>query len=539
MEGSSHDDSHALVGPFQALNSNAHQRGASVYLQCHYMIISADRYHRLNALVKTLTLQQVRELRLSLDEVDLHCDIIVELPLEISQMILRQLSLYQIFEARRVSSKWKQVLSSPQTVEPLLRTWFPAPIADTALHIPDGLSESSILSLKAEHIDAYRTGHAFSHMTYSWSCFLDGLSLDLVAYADGTMAWVDTTDSHSVNLLDLKTGEQHLFLPDSRARIMAIATSSSMVAALGWGRCDVWTPGAGDHYSLILPSATVSKVIVLGESLAIFHALPRWQDSTTCVEVVTWTLRDQKTSSFSVALSPRKDQLLSTVRMMVDDKGESLLFFQHVYKHVITPHVHYIRTSLDGDVLTREVIEIPNTKDYEDYSEVHTAPKEINGHAVIWQFVKNQWGDDFSELMLICYNFREDRLEVHTQVVSGLRTDADPDLSLFLWKDVGYVLEYEKAGPFFLKVIDLQDSTCSEAKMDLSVDTQKLGLGPQEEYDPGILPFGDERFLVSVSTHGFRVWCFDANVQMFNEDIAYKEKRRSNMERRLNLISQR
>ncbi|CAD6580983.1 MAG: hypothetical protein ASARMPREDX12_000322 [Alectoria sarmentosa] len=521
MEGSSQVGCQTLVAPFQALNSNAHQRGA------------------LNALVKTLTHQQVRELRLSLEEVDLHCDVIAELPLEISQMILRHLPLYQIFQARRVSFRWKQVLSSPQTMEPLLRSWFPAPIADTALHIPDGLSESSILSLKAEHIDAYRTGHAFSYMTYSWSCFLDDLSLDLVAYADGIMAWVDKTDSHSVNLLDLKTGEQRLFLPDARTRIVAIATSSSMVAALGSGRCHVWSLRAGDHYSLRLPSATLSKIIVSGESLAIVHALSAWQDSSTCVEMVTWTLKDQKTYSSSVALSPKKGQRLSTMRIILDDKGESVLLFELVHKYFQDDeptHVRHVRTSLDGDILTREVIEIPDPKDYRFCSE-DTAPKESNGHTVIWILAKPQCEEnDFGELMLICYNFRENRLEVRTQVVTGLRIKDNTDCCLLFWKDVGYFLEYEKGRPC-LKVIDLQDSTCSEAKMDLSADTQKLVLRRQEEYDPEILPFGDETFLVFVSTQGFRVWCFDANVQMFNEDIAYKKERRSNMERRLKLIS--
>ena len=173
------------------------------------MVISADQVHRLNALFEALTHHQIRELRLSLENIDLHCDIIADLPLEISQMIVQQLFLYQVFQARRVSSRWRHVLSSPQTVEPLLRGRFPTPTAETSLHIPQGLSENSIVSLKAEHIDAYRTGHAFSYARYRWDCFQEGCwNWDPMAYADGILAWVDTEDGHLVKSLDLKTGEQ-------------------------------------------------------------------------------------------------------------------------------------------------------------------------------------------------------------------------------------------------------------------------------------------------------------------------------------------
>lgn len=173
------------------------------------MLISADQVHRLKALVEALTHDQIRALRLSLEKINLHCDIIADLPLEISQIIVQHLPLYQVFQARRVSSRWRQVLSSPQTVEPLLRCRFPTLTADTSLHIPKCLSANSIVSLKAEHIDAYRTGHAFSYARYQWDCFKDDdWDCNPMAYADGILAWVDTDDGHLVKSLDFKTGEQ-------------------------------------------------------------------------------------------------------------------------------------------------------------------------------------------------------------------------------------------------------------------------------------------------------------------------------------------
>ena len=94
-------------------------------------------------------------------------------------------------------------------MEPLLRSRFPTPTAETALHIPSGLSASSIVSLKAEHIDAYRTGHAFKYATHQWDCFQEGIwNWNLMAYANGIMAWVDRKDGHVVKSLDLKTGQE-------------------------------------------------------------------------------------------------------------------------------------------------------------------------------------------------------------------------------------------------------------------------------------------------------------------------------------------
>ena len=145
----------------------------------------ANESLRLKGLVKVLTHQKIRDLRSAIENIDLHYDVIVKLPLEISQTILQYLPLYQIFQDRRVSSEWRQVLSSAQTVEPLLRDWYPKRALDLGLEIPKILSAESITSLKAEHVDAYRTGHAFLYARHKWpysSNFIDSI---FVEYADG------------------------------------------------------------------------------------------------------------------------------------------------------------------------------------------------------------------------------------------------------------------------------------------------------------------------------------------------------------------
>ena len=415
-------------------------------------------------------------------------------------------------------------------MEPLLQHWFSTPAANTALHIPDGLSTNSILSLTAEHIEAYRTGHPFSYARHKWSCRQHSKNPDLVAYAAGIVAWVDTSDSYFIKLLDLRTGQEWSFLPEARTSVDAIAISSSMIAALGSGRCHIWTLRDGDHYSIRLPSARWADIAVSGESLAISH--PEWHEASPRIEVVTWTLKEQRTESFSVALSLNVRRF-AHFRMMLDNEGKSLLLYEQTndsYLEVRPAHIHYFRTSLNGFILAQGSIGHP------EFSESHqcltnTVPKEANGRAVIWSYVKPPRDvGEISELKFICYNFRKNRLEVRTQVL----TDPGifrPELSnLFFWKDAAYFLDYRNQH-YSLTVIDLQASTCSEAKMDVSIYAHEFDTHIQEE--PEALLFGDETFLILNSGRGFCVWCFDKNVQLSNEDMAYKEQRRNNIERRI------
>ena len=115
---------------------------------------------------------KVRDLRTSIDHVDFRYDIIGKLPLELVQAVFLNFPLYQAFQARRVSKYWSQVFSAPQTVEALLRPWFPQ--TKKSLCIPKRLSTADIAALKAEHIDAYLDGVAFSRRTIRWRTLTKG-----------------------------------------------------------------------------------------------------------------------------------------------------------------------------------------------------------------------------------------------------------------------------------------------------------------------------------------------------------------------------
>ena len=288
----------------------------------------------------------------------------------------------------------------------------------------------------------------------------------------------------------------------------------------------MWNLRTGACYSLRLPSADSPEVLaVSGETLAYVHVIG-WHEASIRAEVVTWTLKDQRTLCFSVPISWKDGA--SGINAMLDKKGKSLVLFMEYHPEVGPAHFYCIRTSLDGNVVTESSIEVPDLEDYASCSTVSAKVlKEANGQAVIWSFA-----NDISTLMLICYNFREDRLELRERMVTHFDSNCtDMMYSLeFHWKEAGYFLGYENGYNDLMVIdLDLENSTCSNAKMGFPIDDpiQKETSGPMD------LRFGDETFLICVSPEDFCVWCFDANVQLFNEDIAYKEQRKSNMDRRL------
>ena len=183
---------------------------------------------------------------------------------------------------------------------------------------------------------------------------------------------------------------------------------------------------------------------------------------------------------------------------------------------------YYTHTNLAGDVLSQGVIEICNP--ICDYDLVRYAvPREANGRAVIWAFGKDppEVRDSF-ELTLVCYNFHQNRLEFRAHVVSGLSMNIHEKSDMFFWKDAAYYVDKRRG----LRVINLQDSTCSELKMFITLSTEDFDLHLQAKDPLEACLFGDETFLISVFKPGFFVRCFDANVQIANEDISYKERRK-------------
>ena len=538
------DVSNCLASVFVKLNSPDKQRQA------------------LSGLFKKLSLEQIRESFDLLNPINFKYDIIGNLPIEINAMILQQLQIQQLFQAQRVSRKWKWILSLPEILDPPLQQW--DSMVETSLRIPEGLTPQAIRSLKAEHINAYRTGLPFSMMVYKLGPEYNPKRVH-VAYIDGIVAWIDTTQRMVVVLL-LETGAKYSYVSPNRELMTCITLSSSMVAVITLsGTCYVWEIPTGRAHSLRLTnisgdfSNTPENFFVSsGTTLAILHCSISTSDYLT-----TWNLKTRKSYHFP-AIAREGEELIDSARLetrdkkiMIGDCGQSVVLFQQTDRP--KEEAHFTRFSLDGCIQAHGSIEIPINsgchKRFEDGRPLSgTKSSTILTYCQFFidetsenppqRLIMNS-EDSNLRLLHVVYDskqecFRLKRDFVRVQAIMPVYSAIIHSPDIFFWKDIVYC--HADCGEAGLKIVDLTYDKCSIAHVDwyTSCDFQRRNdrdedsddgsdafylARPRPNRHPWIL--GDETYLLRVFEGGFVVWCFDKNITMVNEDMGYRKFRES------------
>ena len=478
-----------------------------------------------------------------------HYDIIAELPLEIIQKIFLYLPLHQCFKAQRVSRRWREVLSAPQTIECLIQWWYPR--GETDLCIPNHLSPEATLNLKAEHIDAFRTGHPFSKSN------LDGMPdrMDGIVYAHGVLAWINLDPSshvgRSIEMLDLKTHLRRRLMSEDRSLFRTIAISSSIIAALDlMGRCHVWDINHPDkNFLLQLPSARYYRIVASGPALAIASDHGR-----RGIEVLTWSSRTMITHSFPLPLHLAPASLREW-KIVLNPNGESLFLFQIIsskrYGASGTRRdlyaLYFTHTSLDGQVCAQGQSEWLSSiyrasEDFDD-STTMNGVAEFNNPATLWLFNRispcpeHDYRTYDLIMIRICFNFEQASFEVEEKVFTSTGWVKDCRVWPYIWKDV---MCWGDPADECTRIIDFKESTCEQTKLVSNSSLyrrksnverpSKVNLEPNEEE----MCLGDETFLVHVDRSGcWKVWCFDKNIQMPNEDLGYRSLRLKNPQKHI------
>ncbi len=504
---------------------------------------------RLRGLARHLTYDHFRTLFSAkdspiVDNLDcfFHYDIIAELPVEIIQNIFLYLPLYQCFKAQRVSRRWRKLLSAPQTIECLLRWWYPR--GETDLCIPTDLSVEAIMIMKAEHVDAFRTGHPFSKST------LDGVPDNRpappsggITYARGVLAWInpDTSEyiGRSIETLDLKTHLRRHFIAEDRTSFHTIAISSSIIAALDLiGRCHVWDIHCSNKSFLLqLPSAGYDRIEASGPALAIASSGQNMGGKT---EVFTWSSQSMKLQSFLLPLHPVQAGIHHEWKMMLDPKGESFFLFQiiHSKRYVVSDlrtelyDFYFTRTSFDGRIcaqgqsewLSRIYSDITNHGNMS--MEFRTV--EVNDSATLWLFcpfssvyVSDSHPCDMI-MTRICFNFERSSFEVKENKFASAEVGLYSMSSTLVWKDIIYWGDLANTGA---RIMDFKESTCEKTKLVSNPNFDSYESIPR---DVAHLMLGDETFLIHVGRRGWKVYCFDKNIQLANEDLGYRYTRLKN-----------
>ena len=473
-------------------------------------------------------------------------DIIAELPLEIVQKIFLYLPLHQCFEAQRVSRRWRKLLSVPQTIECLLRWWYPS--GETDLCIPNDLSIEATLNLKAEHIDAFRTGHPFS------KSILDGMPdlMDGIVYAHGVLAWINPDVSEhvgrSIEILDLKTHLRSHLISEDRTSFRNIAISSSIIAALDLiGRCHVWEINHPDKkYMLQLPSARYYKIVASGPALVIASERHRSRK----IEVFTWSSRTMITHSFLLPLHQVRAGPRREWKIMLNPNEESLFLFQTIRSERYGASgsrrdlyaLYFTHTSFDGQICAEGQSEwlssIYNVKANFNDITMMNGVAEFNSSATIWLFnhLSPRPGHEDRPydltMIRICFNFERTSFEVEERVFASSGPYKYFFVTPFICKDI---MCWGDPADACTRIIDFKESTCEKTKLVSNLPLYRRESDIGGAFEPGHSEScrGDETFLIHWGPSGWKVWCFDKNIQMANEDLEYRSLRLKNPQKQI------
>jgi hypothetical protein len=391
--------------------------------------------------------------------------------------------------------------------------------------IPEGLPPEATASLRAEHVDAFRTGRPFGVITLDLSCFSNWLDARCIAYADGVVAWADRIDSRTVYALDLRTGFRRSLVPEDRSSVTDIGLSSSMIAVSSTsGKCHVWTTPKEERFSFRLPSAQVKTILVSGSTLAISWP-PVCVDNTRKAEILIWDLSTQRTSSFFIALSQKQSQHREN-KMILDGNGGTLFYFERMFEDDSREmqQIFFKRTNLSGHILGEGVLDLALDTTWHDIS--GSRNNGVGGTVTPWAFadMSNPTTVDDPNVLQVSYNFKKGNLVSQVQRVDDLDKHDVRTSEFFFWKDVVYMfgVSDELGIPADkISIIDLRESSLH--RIDVAAMKIQPQLWAEIERSGPLYLFGDENLILVLHPLGLIAWSFDKHLRLAAEDVEENE----------------
>ncbi|KAL8797864.1 MAG: hypothetical protein Q9195_000216 [Heterodermia aff. obscurata] len=515
----------------------------------------------IRALYESLSKQQIRELKSLIKSTDFRFDIVANLPVELISLIFQYLELYQLFQCRRVSRQWLGLLGADEVVKPILQPWIAT--EDVRLRIPEGLSSKSILNIYAEHQDAFQTGNAFGrfqmpHRPRHGQIFPQNLAFFSHAYSDGLLAWVSLTGgSDMIYLRALESGDELTFMPPERDEIYNIVLSQTLLVAMTTSaRYYIWAHRTmRPPFVLRTPSRCQNVFHLSKSSFILMRIQPNSSEALAyqSVPVITWKLRDswqnqppeQPPQAIVSQFSIRILSGFSRHDVYVDRREQHIVYLEStVVKEKRTHTLRVLHLSFGGKTLFEESLdcsfaEIVSAKAHENHplqnetffdvwvvthDHVHHDPQKHDRHGL------QETGVTHLRYNLDRKVFRildRKKLSHSHQMSSGSM------MKIFPWKGIAYFEEPsgDHAAEEFqyrLRVMNFREETCVEARY---VAPQEFG--SSGSLDKARLFFGDEVFLIKITSTDLIVWCFDKHLRMAGEDEKFKEERRLFQSRRL------
>lgn len=240
-----------------------------------------DRLHR----------DEWRELKDRAATISFNCDLVGRLPVEIVALIAEHVHLSDIILLRRVSHRWRHVLSS-------------LPVCAAALRATGGgnmpISDPTPVIKRRLELERGTPPQRISVP----SPLRNPMNVLKVGYSNGIYAWPE--GETSIALLNLWTGRLVRLTTDNREHLIRLGLSNQLVAAISVrGYCHVWDINTEEHKEFRFASLEFSHFLVNGTKVALSYGkyLVLWDFNTESAHTI-----QIGHNPVTLALHPTEDQ---------------------------------------------------------------------------------------------------------------------------------------------------------------------------------------------------------------------------------------
>ncbi|KGO44803.1 hypothetical protein PEX2_035110 [Penicillium expansum] len=230
---------------------------------------SSSRRAALNEILDSLTSHEIREVKSRLETMKFQCDFLDKLPLELVNMLVRNLDLADLVLLRRVSKRWRALLSSTIVITAAIKYHMGKSV------IKPGSTPAAFDALIKKRLRAERGMPA---VMATIPCYLsrdidDALNRDSISYCNGVCAWIDEfTDRTTIFTVDLPSGKNRALTTANREEFSHVQVSDTLVSATSVrGYCHVWNRSNEEHKFFRIPSLQFVHYISIGSKVMLSY----------------------------------------------------------------------------------------------------------------------------------------------------------------------------------------------------------------------------------------------------------------------------
>ncbi|KAL8834242.1 MAG: hypothetical protein Q9170_003829 [Blastenia crenularia] len=454
-----------------------------------------DRDSFLSSLVRSIPKQHVRELAYHAASVEFRFDIVGHLPLELLCLVFKNLEIYQAFQLRRVCKRWFEALSAPHLVESLLHQWFA--MGEVNLRMPPNVSAAEALAIKAEHVDAFKTGNPFSMIQRRKSIQTYGpgsLSGQTVAYSHGRVAWIQFDDGSTVlHVLGLESGEEKRHLA------------------------------------------------AFDESLAIVHSP---EVGNNRVSITTWNMDSHQTRSFTIQLHGTSGAQDPQLDFHFSITNASILFLER--EKGPPDEVFYTRCTHEGGIIAEGTSGPIGHTFRSGYFCMDTYPSEPRSTMrpfssldrvriedesdLAIQEIRATVLDDTPGIVRVIYDLHSNQIQSFT--IPCQESEINGENYWHFWKNVGFSFSHNEHGRPVTAAVDLESGAMAAVYMHqleyaVVTEDRQNNRNFREMWSVPLHFWGDEIYLAIGYADGISVFCFDKHITMAGDNKDFRQHRKA------------